>query len=179
MSYRHLIAAMASLPADAQGMADAAGITRNRMYRLVKQMRRMGVIRVAEYIRDGRNTRIVYALSDGSPDLTVRCKLARESFQLALIWREMAEARTSGEIAEATGVCRRSVNLQVRRLIDAKLAHIAGWDWAHQVPVAAYQRGKGTNAKRPNGMSKAEINRRYWDARKARRLAARVMGMAA
>lgn len=179
MTYQSFVLAMAALPCDAEGMAAAAGITRNRMYHLAPQMRRLGLIRVIGKERTGKIQRVIYGIGDGTPDLTVKCRFSSLAFQLALVWREMAEPVQTKSVAETTGVNWRVVHSIVRYLRKAGIAHIGGWEWSGTAPVAEFQRGRGRDAKRPAPMSRSEQNRRYRQACKARSLAAHVMGMAA
>lgn len=182
MAYNNLISVLKTLnngPADVPTLIAQAGISRSRMYTITRNFQRLGLIKRHSYRYEGRQRWNIFELSDGTPDMRVKCKLNAQSIGFANLWKALAHPCTTNDLVEIVGYGPRQTQTIIAKMRKAKLIHVCYWDVAGDSPVAEYQRGNKEDVKRPKAMKRKEINRRWREARKAMNLHNTINGLAA
>lgn len=182
MAYNNLISVLKTLsnaPADVPTLIAQAGISRSRMYTITRNFQRLGLIKLHSYRYDGRQRWSIFELSDGTPDMRIKCRLQMHSIGLANMWKALEYPCTVRELMETVGYGERQTQTIVRKLRDAGLVRIASWDVNGDAPIPEYQRGQGKDAARPKRMKRDLVNKRWREAHKAMILHKRINGMAA
>lgn len=169
--FRDLVQAVAMLPAAERDVAEALGMQLPRVamwFRALRHKRLVHCQRVVQ--RTPLLVDRVYALGDGINAVAPQDALIGAStlrvhghvVTFAAMWRALETPATTAEIAEATGICLRSVCGFIATLRDAGLVHIGGWTPAGKNWAPNWVQGKGTNALRPRAQTRSAVNLRYY-----------------
>lgn len=169
--FRHLVQAVAMLPAAERDVAEAVGIRLPHVamwFRVLRQKRIVHCQRVVQ--RSPLLWDRVYAIGDGinavAPQDALRgertAQVRGHVMSFALLWRALETPATTAEIAHETGICQRSVCLHIATMRDAGLVHIAAWTPAGKNWAPNWAQGRGTNVPRPRAQTRTAINLRYY-----------------
>ncbi len=180
--YASICAGLSVLPATPAKVAEATGYGQDIAEKWLRNLHRMGILRIAS--RDQVAPKVYVDTfdwaGDGKPSLPAKRQPPKRAvppillINLAAMLRELSMGCTVTELAEVSGLCRRSAAEVVTLMREHRLLRIVRWEWCRTVWAPVYQRAKGKDAPRPEKEPRKVLNARAW-ARRRERLNVRAM----
>ena len=174
---------LACLPGTPTDIGAKLGVNSRTAQKLMLELRILGLVAHQGFKHEGRAKSKVFALGcEHRPD--VKCTPRAQVIAFASVYKAMRNPKSVREIHEETGVYLSTI----RRIIDALRTHrmcrIAEWEPRHGCPIALHQicGPLGKDCKRPEAMTRKEINakqnKRQYRRRAMQRLIQITAGMA-
>ena len=176
-----ILALLRDQPLSARQLSTVGGIAPSTAFKIIPQLHRAGLLCLESERIFFKTWAPVYAHRPGQADATLAkakplrfTRWTENVLAFAHVMRELEAPTTRIEVADATGLTRRTALLTVNALHAHGLAHIAGWTRPQNSPgvwAAQFKAGPGTDKPRPKRMTQAQYERRkYHKAKRAQPL---------